>query len=175
MIYFTSDRLIFRDWSEDDLIGFRKMNQDKEVMEYFSKVLTEEESNIFARKIQEELTECHYGLFAVETKDEHIFIGFIGFHKATFEAFFTPCIEIGWRLNKTYWFQGYATEGAKACLVYAKNRFNFNEVYSFTAKINKRSENVMKKIQMEKVAEFQYPKIDKDNPLSEHVLYRINL
>src|SRR5699024_12133542 len=59
-----------------------------------------------------------FGLYAVEEKTNNEFIGFIGFHRATFEADFTPCIEIGWRLKKEAWGKGYATEGAASCLKY---------------------------------------------------------
>lgn len=175
MIYFETQRLIFRDWKEEDLEGFRMMNKDTEVMEFFPKVLSADESEVFFGRIQDEFKESGYGLYAVETKHNHEFIGYIGFHRATFDADFTPCIEIGWRLKRTAWGHGYATEGAKACLDYGARELNFDQVYSFTANINLRSQNVMTKIGMAKVKEFKHPNVHEDSPLSGHVLYLIHL
>lgn len=175
MIYFETQRLIFRDWEERDLSEFRAMNKDPEVMKYFPKALSDGETQAFYDRIQDEFRDSGYGLYAVETKHNGEFIGFIGFHKATFEADFTPCVEIGWRLKRAAWGNGYATEGAKACLDYARRELGFDKVYSFTAKINLRSENVMKKIGLKKISEFNHPVLDDSSPLMVHVLYAVEL
>lgn len=174
MIYLETERLIFRDWTEQDLKEFRIMNKDSRVMKYFPKTLTEQETDLFYHRIQDEFSDFGYGLYAVETKINNEFIGFIGFHKATFNASFTPCIEIGWRLKYEAWGKGYATEGAKACLKYGFKTLGFDEVYSFTAKINIPSQNVMKKIGMKEVMEFNHPNVDENSPIYQHVLYYIN-
>ena len=109
-----TNRLKLRLWCTQDLPLFAEMNGDPEVMECFPKPLTREESNAFAEAIKKEFEERGYGLFAVEVPGVAPFIGFIGLHLADFEASFTPCIEIGWRLDKAYWGKGYATEGARA-------------------------------------------------------------
>lgn len=150
MIYIETPRLILRDWKEEDLEPFRKLNLDEEVMRYFPKTYSEEETDAFYKVIKKEFEECKYGL-----------------------ADFTPCIEIGWRLKRDAWGKGYATEGAKACLKYGFTELNFKEVYSFTAKINKPSEKVMKKIGMQYVKEFDHPKLEPNNKLCKHVLYVI--
>jgi len=174
MIYFESERLLFRDWKEADLPVFREMNKDPLVMKYFPRVLEEDETDSFYQRIQEELKTSGYGLYAVEVKETQEFIGYIGFHKATFPSFFTPCIEIGWRLTSTAWGKGYATEGATACLDYGFNFLNLDKIYSFTAAVNLPSENVMRKIGMKKETEFNHPNVSLDSPLSRHVLYSIS-
>ncbi|MDP4091352.1 MAG: GNAT family N-acetyltransferase [Bacillota bacterium] len=171
MKYLETERLVFRDWNEQDLIEFRTMNNDTRVMKYFPKTLTEQETDGFYQRIQDEFKDFGYGLYAVEAKCNSDFIGFIGFHRATFDAVFTPCVEIGWRLKYDAWGKGYAAEGAKACLRYGFDTLNFNKVYSFTSKVNLPSINVMEKIDMEKVMEFKHPNIAHSSPLSEHVLY----
>ncbi|MDP4146703.1 MAG: GNAT family N-acetyltransferase [Bacillota bacterium] len=171
MIHFETQRLIFRDWKEQDLKEFRIMNKDLMVMKYFPKVLTDQETDLFYGRIQDEFSDFGYGLYAVETKHNNEFIGFIGFHRATFDATFTPCVEIGWRLKHEAWGNGYATEGAKACLKYGLHTLGFDKVYSFTAKVNLQSQNVMKKIGLKKVMEFKHPNIIENSPLCEHVLY----
>lgn len=109
----------------------------------------------------------------MEVKATNEFIGFIGFHTATFESDFTPCIEIGWRLKKEAWGKGYATEGAKACLEYGFEELGFDEIYSFTADINEPSKQVMRKIGLKFLTEFDHPKVDPDSTLREHVLYYV--
>ncbi|MBG9794919.1 GNAT family acetyltransferase [Paenibacillus dendritiformis] len=173
MIYLETARLLLRDWAEADLVPFRQLNADKEVMRYFPKTLFPEETNLFYQSIVAEFTERGYGLYAVEVKENKEFIGLIGFHRATFEAEFTPCIEIGWRLKKEAWGKGYATEGAAACLQYGFHELGFRDVYSFTAKINKSSQNVMKKIGMSFIQSFNHPKVEAGSPLKEHVLFHI--
>jgi [ribosomal protein S5]-alanine N-acetyltransferase len=174
MIYFETKRLIFRDWNEQDLNEFRMMNKNTRVMEYFTKTLNEEETDRFYNIIQDEFRNYGYGLYAVETRHNNDFIGFIGFHWANFNSQFTPCIEIGWRLKYEAWGNGFATEGAKACLKYGFDTLGFNKIYSFTSKINLPSENVMKKVGMVKVMEFEHPNIIENNPLRKHVLYSID-
>jgi len=91
----------------------------------------------------------------------------------TFGSFFTPCVEIGWRIKKEDWGNGYATEAAKACLNYGFKILQFDKVYSFTSTINLRSEKVMQEIGMVKAGEFDHPDIPPDNPLCRHMLYKI--
>lgn len=174
MIYFETARLRFRDWEETDLEPFSRLNADEQVMRYFPKPLSTEETLRFYQTIIAEFKECGFGLYAVEVKNTNEFIGFIGFHRATFEAAFTPCIEIGWRLKKEAWGKGYATEGATACLEYGFNHLALSEVYSFTADLNFPSKNVMKKIGLGFIDMFHHPRLEKDSPLSQHVLYRIH-
>ncbi|WP_202077630.1 GNAT family N-acetyltransferase [Caldalkalibacillus salinus] len=173
MIYFESERLLFRDWEDKDIDMFINMNQDRDVMAYFAHMPTEPQIMTFLQAIKAEFEQYGYGLYAVETKSDEKCIGFIGFHWATFEAEFTPCIEIGWRLVKEAWGNGYATEGAKACLAYGFNELKFKDVYSFTTKLNTRSENVMRKIGMSKCLEFDHPRVDRNSKLLRHVLYHI--
>ncbi len=95
---------------------FRRMNADAAVMEFMPKRLTAEESDVLADRIQKRLAERGFGLFAAELRETGSFIGFVGFSAPAFEAHFTPCVEIGWRLAREFWGSGYATEGAYAVL-----------------------------------------------------------
>lgn len=171
---FESPRLGFRTWKESDKAPFSKMNANEEVMKYFPKTLSSTESDAFVDRINEHFREKGYGLWAVEIKETKELIGFIGFSIATFDSDFTPCIEIGWRLDNKYWNKGYATEGAKACLDYGFNKLGFGAIYSFTAELNKPSQNVMKKIGLRKIKDFQHPRVEDGSPLKPHVLYGIS-
>ncbi|MBN2220706.1 MAG: GNAT family N-acetyltransferase [Vallitaleaceae bacterium] len=170
---FESERLGFRRWKESDRLPFAIMNSDPDVMRYFPEILNREESDYLCDRIEKHFEEHGYGLWAVEMKKNQEFIGFIGFFTATFESEFTPCIEIGWRIRKDFWRQGFAWEGATACLNYGFTELGIKEITSFTSEINYPSINVMRKIGMHHIGNFDHPRIDNESPLKKHVLYKI--
>ena len=89
-----------------------------------------------------------------------------------FEAFFTPCVEIGWRLARAHWGKGYATEGARAALDFGFEKLGLEEILSFTTTTNLRSRRVMERIGMTRRAEedFDHPNLPEGHPLRRHVL-----
>jgi RimJ/RimL family protein N-acetyltransferase len=101
------------------------------------------------------------------------FAGLIGLSAVDFEASFTPCVEIGWRLASPYWGHGYATEGARAALAFGFERLGLPEIVAFTVRANLRSIRVMEKIGMVFSEEFDHPGIALGHPLRRHVLYRM--
>ena len=169
----SSNRLYLRQWLPTDIAPFAAMNKDPDVMRYFPNLLTESETAAMVKRIQNHFDDKGFGLFALEKKQTGAFIGFTGFAVPRFESFFTPCVEIGWRLQKKAWGQGFATEAATACLAYGFKELRFEKVVSFTSTLNTTSENVMKKIEMNKVALFDHPLIDIESPLCRHVLYEV--
>jgi ribosomal-protein-alanine N-acetyltransferase len=169
----TTPRLILRHWRDDDVEPFIKMNADAEVMRYFPSTQTPEETLTLIARIKAHFTDYGYGPFAVERKDNGRFIGFTGLFHPTFKSHFTPCVEIGWRLSKENWRQGFATEAAKACLQHGFTDIGLKEIYSFTAKLNLPSINVMKKTGMNYMGEFEHPNLADGHVLKTHVLYKI--
>ena len=169
----STERLGLRRWIEPDIQPFTEMNKDVEVMKYFPNILTDKETLEMVQRINLHFAKNNFGLFAVEHKLTKNFIGFTGFAIPTFESFFTPCIEIGWRYKKESWKQGFATEAANACLKYGFYTLQFDKIVSFTSAINLNSEQVMKRIGMTKVGEFDHPKIEVGNILCRHLLYEI--
>lgn len=168
---FTSERLGFRNWTDQDLEPMSQISSDEDVMEFFPSLQTKEYTEGFIKRMQNEFKERNYCYFAVEIKNTYEFIGFIGLHLQTFEADFTPCVDIGWRLKKSVWNQGYATEGALRCLAYARDDLKINRVYSITPKINIRSERIMQKAGMQKEKEFVFELLKDDERLKNCVLY----
>ena len=173
MYVLSTERLGLRLWRPEDLEPFAKMNSDPEVMRYFPSPMSKKESEVAMQRIISHFSNYHYGLFVVETRSDQRFIGFTGFNRPAFESYFTPCVEIGWRLVNEAWGKGYATEAAAACLAYGFDKLRFDEVYSFTSVLNTPSERVMQKIGMKKEGEFEHPKIAEGSPLRTHVLYKI--
>ena len=168
---FQSERLGFRAWQDADKIPFREMNSDPDVMEFFPEPLSAEQSDQMVERLKAYQQEHGFCFFAVDQLSDHSFIGFIGLVITTFDAFFTPCPEIGWRLRRSAWGKGYATEGAKRCLEYGFEHLQFDKICSFTAVSNTRSEKVMQKIGMVKEGTFDHPKLPDGHALQRHVLY----
>lgn len=171
--YIETSRLIMRDWTEKDIPEFARLNSDQQVMEYFLKKLSYNETIEFYHRIQSEFKTYGFGLYAVEDKESHLFMGYVGLHNITFEIDFAPAVEIGWRLLPEFWSKGYASQAAVACLEYAKKELKLQEIVSFTSLPNKRSERVMQKIGMTRVKEFNHPLVESIHPLCKHVLYKI--
>jgi 3-dehydroquinate dehydratase / shikimate dehydrogenase len=168
-------RLILRPWDENDFAPFAKLNADPRVREFFPSLLTREESDESAIKFQKHIKEHGWGLWAVSVPGFSDFIGFIGLHPVSFEAHFTPAVEIGWRLSQEAWGKGYATEGALAALDYGFDKAHLKEIVSFASHLNIRSIKVMEKIGMTHQSEddFEHPSLPSGHPLSKHVLYRL--
>ncbi|MFI8125062.1 GNAT family N-acetyltransferase [Acinetobacter sp. ABJ-A23_2] len=169
-----TERLILRQWKETDAAPFIEMGLDKDVMRFFPKLLSATESINLIQRASALIDEKGWGFWAVELKESHDFIGFIGLHDQPEQFDFSPCIEIGWRIATKFWKKGYATEGAKAALDYAFNVLNKDKVVSFTATVNKPSQAVMERLGMHKVKYFNHPKLPDEHALQEHVLYEIN-
>ena len=169
-------RLILRAWNESDLNSMVAINQEPEVCKYLPAIGNRETTIALIQRITEHDNEHGFSLYAVELKSTHEMIGFLGLMTLSFEAHFTPAIEIGWRLSSQYWNKGYATEGAMAVLSHAFTELNLEELVSFTVVDNYASRRVMEKIGMQHnpADDFNHPKIPNDSPLSRHVLYRLS-
>ncbi len=171
-----TERLLLRQWREEDLEPFAALNADPRVMEYFPSTLSREESSQMVKRIQSNIEKRGWGFWAASLIQTGEFIGFIGLEDVHFTAPFTPAVEIGWRLAFDFWGKGYATEGARAALQYGFETVNLKEIVSFTAAQNMRSRHVMEKIGMchDPKEDFDHPKLKKGHPLERHVLYRLN-
>lgn len=169
-----TDRLYLRQWQKTDFKPFAEMNANKEVMEYFPKLLSVKESDAMALKCQALIEEKGWGFWAASLKDNDMFIGFVGLHQPQYDFPFNPCVEIGWRLRKKFWGYGYATEAANAALKFAFEELKLKEVVSITSCINRRSQLVMERLGMRDTGKnWLHPAIDFSHPLAEHVLYKI--
>jgi len=166
-------RLKLRQWIDGDFEPFARINSDPEVMKYYPNILSEEESNNLVHKFKILISEKGWGFWAVERIEDNSFIGFVGLNEPLYDLPVSPCVEIGWRLGKEYWGNGYATEAGKACLDIAFNILNLSEVYSFTSLSNKKSKAVMERIGMKDTGvEFEHPMIIEGHELRRHCLYK---
>ena len=171
----TTERLILQHWRESDREPSARLNANVRVMEYMPHVLSREESDALADRIEGHFRQHGFGLCAVEDRSDRSFIGFIGLSVPTFHAPFTPYVEVGWRLAAEYWGQGLATEGAKAVVRHGFETLGLGELLSFTVPANTRSRRVMEKLGMSHNAadDFDHPRLPEQHPLQRHVLYRL--
>jgi RimJ/RimL family protein N-acetyltransferase len=174
IIEIDTPRLRLRQWRVSDVLPFAAMNADPRVMEFFPELMRPAESRAVARRIRDLITERGWGLWAVEVRGGTRFIGFVGLHVPAPELPCTPCVEIGWRLAPAHWGRGYATEAARGVLEVGFARLGLDEIVSFTARQNLRSQAVMQRLGRTRDARtFEHPAIPEGNPLREHVLYRL--
>lgn len=168
---FTSERLGFRNWQKGDLEEFAKLNADEEVMEHFPKTLTMNEVEKLVEKLKTQFDTYGYTCYVTEILETKEFIGMIGMAYQVYPSEFTPAVDIGWRLKRSAWGMGYATEGAKLCLNYGFAILDINRIISICTLENTQSENVMKKIGMTKIGVFNYPE---KNEYKKHFCYEIH-
>jgi RimJ/RimL family protein N-acetyltransferase len=170
-----TDRLLMRRWRDADRAPFAALNADPEVMEHFPSTLTRAESNAMIDRIEGGFGLHGYGLWAVETLAEGIFIGFVGLNWVPFTAHFTPALEVGWRLARPAWGHGYATEAATAARDFAFGTAEVDELTSFTTARNERSQAVMRRIGLrhDPADDFDHPNLPVGHPMRRHVLYRM--
>lgn len=173
MYTFQSERLGFRNWKDSDLSAMAAISANPAVMEFFPNTQSKEHTQAFIKRMQVAFEEKGFCYFAVDTLADQNFIGFIGLCEQTYETDFTPCVDIGWRLDPKFWGKGYATEGAKRCLQYAFEDLNLEEVLSIAPQINTKSIKVMDKIGMKKIKTFEHPLLLQDERLKSCVLYGI--
>lgn len=167
-----TDRLLLRQWRDEDREPFAALNADPIVMEHFPSTMTRRESDAFVDFNIATIAERGWGLWAVEA--DGAFIGFVGLNVPRFEAHFTPAVEIGWRLARGAWGHGYATEAARAVLAFAFGELGLEEVVSFTTVENRRSRRVMERIGMtyDPDGDFDHPNVTVER-VRPHVLYRL--
>ena len=175
MKYLETDRLILRDWKDDDIDAFARMNADPIVMEYFPRRLDEKATARLVGRFQDHFEKHGYGPYALELKKTSEFIGFVGLHQVEFEAHFTPAVEIAWRLDYGFWGQGYATEAANAVIENAFEKLGLKEIVGYAVHDNEAALHIMEKVGMKRdeKGDFDYPNLSKESPLGKFVLYRL--
>lgn len=173
MAELTTERLLLRSWKPADRAPFAALNADPEVMEHFPARLTREESDAAIERYQQRLETYGYAFWALEIRTTGEFIGFTGIQNVPYDAPFTPAVEIGWRLTRSAWGHGYASEAARASLDHGFETAGLKEIVAMTSTTNRRSQAVMERLGMTRdpADDFDHPNVP-EGPLRRHVLYR---
>jgi len=170
-----TERLRLRRWESRDREPFARMNGDPRVMEFFPALLARAESDRAVDRIEAHFRRHGFGLYALELRQRQEFIGFAGLSVPAFQAPFTPCVEIGWRLAAEHWGRGLATEAARAVVGHGFDSLGLDSLVSFTPPANVRSRRVMEKLAMthDPDDDFDHPSLPEGHPLRRHMLYRL--
>ena len=168
-----TERLLMRRWRESDREPFASLNGDPETLLFFPSTLTRRQSDAFIDRIDARFTENGYGLWALEVKRSGQFIGFTGLAPLREDVPNGGGIEIGWRLARHAWHQGYATEAARAARDVAFDGVGLKELWSMTAVLNTPSQAVMRRIGMTEATRFEHPGVPTGSPLKPHVMYHL--
>jgi len=168
-------RLVLREWRERDRAPFAEMNADPTVMKFFPTMLDAAASDALIERFKDEIARVGFCPWAVETMHASVFIGFVGLHEVPSELPFSPAIEIGWRLARPFWGNGYATEAGVAALDFGFGFIGLEEIVSFTSAVNLRSQRVMMRLGMTRdpLEDFDHPGVAENHLLRPHVLFRV--
>ncbi len=171
---FTTPRLGFRRWQASDLEAFTAINSDPVVMHFFQRPLTKEDTLAMMERMECLYEEKEFCYFAVDILESRALLGTIGLGWKTFEADFTPTVDLGYRIGKTWWNQGFSTEGAAACLDYAR-QLQIPKVVSMASIGNLASIQIMKKIGMQYWKDFDHSELQEHPEIQRCSLYHIKL
>lgn len=171
----VTERLMLRGWRPADIEPFAAMNADPEVMAHFPAPMSPAESDALLARLDGHWAAHGFGLWAVERRSDGAVLGFTGLTRPSFEAHFTPAVEVGWRLAREGWGHGYATEAAEAALQFGFETLGLEEIVSFTVPANERSWRVMERLGMKRdpADDFDHPRLPHGHRLRRHVLYRL--
>lgn len=173
-------RLLLRPFLDEDFESLVALNADPEVMRHYPAPLSRQESQALFDRLRAHFATHGFGLWAVTLRGQSESLGFVGIMHPSFTAHFTcperPCIELGWRLRRSAWGHGYASEGARLSAAHAFDVLGVDEVVAMTVPANTRSRAVMERLGMERNPDddFDHPRIAEGHPLRRHVLYRLS-
>ncbi|SFE93891.1 Protein N-acetyltransferase, RimJ/RimL family [Actinoplanes philippinensis] len=148
MIELRTERLLLRQWRDDDVDALAPMYADPEVMRYIrdGSVLSREETAAHVDRMRQHWAEHGHGLFAAELLATGELTGWVGLAVPLFLPEVLPAVEIGWRLGRSFWGAGLATEGARAALRFGLVDQGLGRLVSIRHVDNVRSARVMEKI-----------------------------
>ncbi|MFN7399000.1 MAG: GNAT family N-acetyltransferase [Sandaracinobacter sp.] len=171
---FETERLILRPFRETDRDPWAVMNADPEVMRHFPAALSRDEADAVIERVNGKIAESGVGFWALERKSDSEFIGFAGLKCISHENL--PIFgqwEVGWRLARHAWGQGYATEAGAFALDHGFRVMGLPRILAYTARNNTPSERVMQKLGMVRAEEmdFEHPAVPEGHPVRPHIVY----
>ena len=169
-----TDRLILRAWRDADIEPFAAMGRDPDVMRFLGAPATLAETEAAVGRMIDRQRDAGHCFWALERKADAAFLGFCGLVPG--KPPIASEIEIGWRLARHAWGQGYAGEAAAASLAWGWANLSAAQIVAITVPANTRSRALMGRLGMQLVVEgdFDHPDLAVTDPLRRHVLYRIH-
>jgi len=155
-----TERLRLRPPTMGDFDALSRLQRDPEMMRYMSDghTATEEETRSWLTRNAEQWRETGFSLWAAELKPEEKFVGWLGVTEPLWFPELMPTPEIGWFIDRAYWGQGLATEGALAAKQFAFERLDIERLIGIYNAQNLASGKVMEKIGMAFWKELPHPR-----------------
>ncbi|WP_028982411.1 GNAT family N-acetyltransferase [Sporocytophaga myxococcoides] len=158
-IFVETERLILREIVREDAEGMFKLDSDGEVLKYLhvNPVKSIEEVNATIDFIRQQYLENGIGRWAMIEKDTNAFIGWVGL-KLVRESInnMINYYDLGYRIIKEHWGNGYASEAAQASIEYGFSELHLTEIYAMADVDNFGSDKVLKKCGLKKKETFNY-------------------
>lgn len=169
-------RLVLRAWRDADVVPFHAMCSDPAVMEFLGPLLTLAKAGEAIERQQGFQRDQGYCFWAVERQADGRFLGFCGLKPGPADTPLENRIEIGWRLARDAWGQGYAREAAEASLAWGFANLPDDTILAATVRGNRRSWALMERLGMTYRPEldFDHPALAADDPLRRHIVYTID-
>jgi RimJ/RimL family protein N-acetyltransferase len=169
-----TSRLLLRPWRDADVAAYAELSADPAIMEFLLPVSEPGAAEAWAARVRAHWRQHGFGQWVVEVPGEASLIGVVGLSTISYEAHFTPAVEVAWRLARAQWGCGYATEAARAALDYGFDTLGLAEIVAVTVPANLRSRRVMERLAMTRAPEddFDHPNVP-EGPLKRHILYRL--
>ncbi len=166
-------RLILRNWRDGDFEPWAALNADPEVLRHFPSTHTRIESDAMAARNRDYIDEHGFGLWAVERREDGVFLGFTGLMTLRDSNPLAPGVEAGWRYARHAWGHGYATEAARAAMDDGFARLGLAQIVAFTATTNLPSQAVMARLGMTRRPDldFNHPMLPPGDPLERHLVW----
>lgn len=163
MTILTTERLILRPWIPADRAPFAALNADPEVRRHFAATQTRAESDASIDRFTEHWTRDGYGFDVAERRSDGAFLGMVGLQSVTLPS--GTAVEIGWRLARAHWHQGYATEAARAWRDHGFATLGLAEIIAITLPGNAASRAVMHRLGMRRdpARDFDHSDLPPDN------------
>lgn len=165
-------RLTLRRWRADDRPAFFAINAEPEVQRFLLPV-TREGSDAMLDRIEAHFDRHGFGSWAIEERAGGTLIGLCGLMHASFDSFFTPAVEIGWRLSAAWQGKGLAREAATAVLDYGFTTLGLARIVSFTVVDNAASWGLMERLRMRRIGRFDNPDLPPGHALKRNLVYEI--
>ncbi len=166
-------RLVLRGWCDSDIDPFTEICRDPEVMRFLGPLQSRDEIAAVVDRQNEILDRVGYCFWALERRDDGALLGFCGLKPGPADTPIADDVEIGWRLGRAYWQQGYAREAAEASLTWGWDNLDAPFISAITVQGNTASWGLMERLGMTRIVDGDFVHPAAPPALNPHILYRI--
>ena len=171
-------RLGLRRWEPRDSAPFAALNADPEVMRHFPAPLDSGQSDALIERFERAWNADGVSFAVAERRSDGAFLGMVGLNRLRLPEIGPPpdcALEVGWRLARAHWGQGYATEAARAWIEHGFRTFDDAEIVAIVVPENRASRAVMHRLGMrpDPGRSFEHPSLPEGHRLRSHLLYAI--